>query len=158
MIKYSDTPLIMHALLSTMSMLSSPELVMSCDMPVDCIAGLAGEEKEGMGSMPFSSLTPVSLSSTPVRLDNNHEHSVSGVSESTCDCSPSLTAKRCVVSRSPLFSWRLSWSHDFITLFALRTFNADLMKVNGVPRSNRCLTKQSCERKSSVTEKCASSS
>ena len=49
---------------------------MSCDMPLDCIAGLAGEEKEGMGSMPFSSLTPVSLSSTPVRLVVEYEHQV----------------------------------------------------------------------------------
>ena len=47
---------------------------MSCDMPLDCIAGLAGEEKEGMGSMPFSSLTPVSLSSIPVRLEIDYEH------------------------------------------------------------------------------------
>ena len=69
-----DTPLIMDGLLSTMSMLSSTELVMSCDMPDDCIAGFTGEEKEGIGSMPFSSLTPVSLSSTPVRLDIGYEH------------------------------------------------------------------------------------
>ncbi len=59
-----------------MSMLSSAESVMSCDMPFDWNAGLAGEEKEGMGSMPFSSLTPVSLSSTPVRLDIEYEHGV----------------------------------------------------------------------------------
>ena len=51
-----------------MSILSSAELVISCDVPFEWNAGLAGEEKEGMGSMPFSSLTPVSLSSTPVRL------------------------------------------------------------------------------------------
>ena len=65
---YIDTPLVIHGLLSTMSMLSSTELVMSCDLPFDCTAGFTGEEKEGIGSMPFSSLTPVSLSSTPVRL------------------------------------------------------------------------------------------
>ena len=57
-----------------MSMLSSADSVMSCDMPFGWNAGLAGEEKEGMGSMPFSSLTPVSLSSTPVRLDIDYEH------------------------------------------------------------------------------------
>ena len=74
-----DTPPFMHFLLSTMSMLSSTESVMSCDMPLDCIAGLAGEEKEGMGSMPFSSLTPVSLSSTPVRLVVVCEHQVRSV-------------------------------------------------------------------------------
>lgn len=55
-------------------MLSSAESVTSCDMPFVCNAGLAGEEKEGIGSMPFSSLTPVSLSSTPVRLDTSYEH------------------------------------------------------------------------------------
>ena len=60
-----------------MSMLSSAESVTSCVMPFDWNADLAGEEKEGMGSMPFSSLTPVSLSSTPVRLDIDDEHRVS---------------------------------------------------------------------------------
>ena len=45
---------------------------MLCDIPLDCIAGLTGDENEGIGSMPFSSLTPGSLSSTPVRLDNNN--------------------------------------------------------------------------------------
>ena len=77
--KYIDTPLIIHGLLSTMSMLSSTELVMSCDMPVDGITGFTGEEKEGIGSMPFSSLTPVSLSSTPVRLDIGYERCVKKV-------------------------------------------------------------------------------
>ena len=77
--KYIDTPLIIHGLLSTMSMLSSTELVMSCDMPVDGIGGFTGEEKEGIGSMPFSSLTPVSLSSTPVRLDIGYERCVKKV-------------------------------------------------------------------------------
>lgn len=57
-----------------MSMLSSAESVMSCDMPFGFNADLTGEEKEGMGSMPFSSRTPVSLSSTPVRLDIDDKH------------------------------------------------------------------------------------
>ena len=57
-----------------MSILSSAESVMSCDVPFGCNADLAGEEKEGIGSIPFSSLTPVSLSSTPVRLDTYHKH------------------------------------------------------------------------------------
>ena len=56
-----------------MSMLSSAESVTSCDIPFGWIADLAGEEKEGMGSMPFSSLIPVSLSSTPVRLNVDYE-------------------------------------------------------------------------------------
>ena len=112
--KYLDTPLMMRDLLSTMSMLSSTELVMSCDTPVDCIAGLTGEEKEGIGSMPFSSLTPVSLSSTPVRLDIGYEHCVKKVSGRICYCLPSFTAKRCVISRPPLFSRCPSWSHGLI--------------------------------------------
>ena len=114
--KHIDTPFIMHGLLSAMSMLSSTELVMSCDMPVDCIAGFTGEEKEGIGSMPFSSLTPVSLSSTPVRLDIGYEHCVTKVLGKICRCLPSLTAERCVVSRPSLFSWCLSWSHSLMML------------------------------------------
>ena len=114
--KYIDTPLIVHGLLSTRSMLSSTELVMSCDMPVDCIAGFTGEEKEGMGSMPFSSLTPVSLSSTPVRLEIGYEHCVKAVLGRICYYLPSFTAKRCVVSRRPLFSRCLPWSHGLIML------------------------------------------
>ena len=114
--KYIDTPLIIHGLLSTMSMLSSTELVMSCDLPFDCAAGFTGEEKEGIGSMPFSSLTPVSLSSTPVRLDIGSEHCVEEVSGRICYYLPSFTAKRCVVSRPPLFSRCLSWSHGLMLL------------------------------------------
>ena len=113
-IRNIDMPLIMHGLLSTMSMLSSTELVMSCDMPDDCIAGFTGEEKEGIGSMPFSSLTPVSLSSRPVRLDIGYEYCVKSVLGRICNYLPSFTAKRCVVSRPPLFSRRLSWSHGLM--------------------------------------------
>ena len=99
-----------------MSILSSAESVTSCEMPFGWNAGLAGEEKEGMGSMPFSSLTPVSLSSTPVRLDIDYQHRVKKTTGSSCECPPSLAAKRCVVSRPPLFSRRLSRSHGLVML------------------------------------------
>lgn len=99
-----------------MSILSSAESVTSWDMPFGWNTDLAGEEKEGMGSMPFSSLTPVSLSSTPVRLDVDCELAVRKMFASFCYCPPSLTAKRCVVSRSPLFSRCFSWSHGLVML------------------------------------------
>ena len=123
-----------------MSMLSSAESVMLCAMPFCWNAGFAGEEKEGMGSMPFSSLTPVSLSSTPVRLDIECEYCTRRLLGSTWHCPPSLAANRCVVSRSPLFSRRSPWCHGLMMLICCALSNTDSVQIEAPPQANTCYT------------------